>query len=137
MGTTEEENVLVLTLGTLTRLNPLARPAVVPEGGKEAEGTTLGVAPVVDPHHLLDSLRCLVGVVERDGADVVVKHVCLDDPVQKLTTDEAELTVDSGGGATDEVPGLGVVVRELRVGVLEESDCDCGWKDCGVSSARE
>jgi hypothetical protein len=75
-------------------------------------------------HDELDSLGGLVGVVEGDGADVVVQDVRLDDAVQQRAPDEPELAVYGGGGAADVVPALGPVVRERRVGVLEEGDGD-------------
>jgi hypothetical protein len=56
-------------------------------------------------HDGLDGLGCQVGVVEGDGADVVVQNVRLDDAVEDVAPDEAEVTVDGGGGAADVVPG--------------------------------
>jgi hypothetical protein len=77
-------------------------------------------------HNALDGLAGLVGVVEGDVADIVVQHVGLDDTVEDVAADEAEVTVDGSGGTTGEVPDLGLVVREGRVGVLQEGDGD--WK---------
>lgn len=82
----------------------------------------MGLAAVVLAHDLLDSLGGFVGVVEWDGADVVVGNVSLDNAVKQVTTDKAEFTVDSGSGTADVVPGLVVVVREGRIGVLQEGD---------------
>jgi hypothetical protein len=76
-------------------------------------------------HDRLDGLGGLIGMVEGDGGDVVVEDVGLDDAVEDLTTNEAELAVNGSGGATGEVPGLAGVVREGRVGVLEVGDGDC------------
>jgi hypothetical protein len=76
-------------------------------------------------HDGLDGLGGLVGVVEGDGGDVVVEDVGLDDAVEDLATNEAELAVNGSGGATSEVPGLAGVVRKGRVGVLEVGDGDC------------
>jgi hypothetical protein len=56
-------------------------------------------------HDGLDGLGCEIGVVEGDGADVVVQDVRLDDAVEDVATDEAEVAVDGGGGAADVVPG--------------------------------
>jgi len=61
-------------------------------------------------HHFLDSLGGFIGVVEWDGADVVVKNVRLDNTVEELATNEAEFTIDGCGCATDVVPGLRGVV---------------------------
>jgi hypothetical protein len=80
----------------------------------------------VAAHDLLDGVGGLVGVVEGNGADVVVQDVRLDDAVQERAADEAELAVDSRGGAAGVGPGLSVVVGERGVGVLEEGDGDCG-----------
>lgn len=74
------------------------------------------------PHHGLDRLSRLVRMVEGDGADVVVEHVRLDDAVEELAANEAEFAVDGCGRAARVGPGCGGVVREGRVGVLEEGD---------------
>lgn len=75
-------------------------------------------------HDLLDGLGSLVGVVEWDGRHIVMQDVGLDNAVQQLATDEAELAVDGRGRTADVVPRLGGVMRERRVGVLEEGDGD-------------
>lgn len=75
-------------------------------------------------HDGLDGLGGLVGVVEGDAADVVVQDVRLDDAVQQLAADEAHLAVNGGGSAADEVPLLAGVVRQGRIGVLQEGDGD-------------
>jgi hypothetical protein len=54
----------------------------------------------------------------------VVQHVRLDDAVEELPADEAELAVDGGGRAARVRPGLGLVVRQGRVRVLQERDAD-------------
>ena len=77
-------------------------------------------------HDWLDSLGGLVSVVEGDGADIVVEDVCLDDAVHELATDEAKLAVDGCSSAASVGPGRRSVVREGRVSVLEEGDCDYG-----------
>jgi hypothetical protein len=73
-------------------------------------------------HDGTDGIGGLVGVVEGDGANVVVEDVGLDDAVEEVAADEASLAVDGSSGATDEVPLLGVVVRKRGVSVLEEGD---------------
>lgn len=73
-------------------------------------------------HDLLDGFGGLIGVVEGDGTDIVVKNVGFDDAVEKLTADKAKFTVDGCGGSTGEVPRLWLVVRKSWVGVLQESD---------------
>ena len=73
-------------------------------------------------HDRLDGLGSLIGVVERNGADVVVKNVGLDDTVKKSASDESEFTIDGCCGSTNIVPALARVVRKSWVGVLEEGD---------------
>jgi len=80
----------------------------------------------VAAHDGLDGLGGLVGVVEGDLADVVVQDVGLDDAVEEVAADEAELAIDGGSAAADVVPLLSSVVGERGVGVLEEGDGDCG-----------
>lgn len=75
-------------------------------------------------HHLLDGLGGLIGVVKGDGADIVMQDVGFDDAVEDAATDEAEFTVDCGGGTPGEVPGFGFVMGKAWVGVLEIGDCD-------------
>lgn len=54
----------------------------------------------------------------------VVDDVVLNDAVKDVAADEAEFTVDGRGSALDESPVLGLVVRRLRVGVMEVCDGD-------------
>jgi len=75
-------------------------------------------------HDLLDGLGGLVGVVEGDGGDVVVENVGLDNAVEKGASDEAKLTVNGSSGTASVGPGVGVVVGQGRVGVLQEGDHD-------------
>lgn len=73
-------------------------------------------------HDFLDSLRRLIGMVERDCADVVVKNMCLNDTVQELSTDKTEFSIDRCGGSSSVRPALRGVVGERRIGVLQISD---------------
>lgn len=75
-------------------------------------------------HDWLDGLGGLVRVVEWDGGDVVVEDVGLDDAVEEVAADEAELAVNGCCGAAGEVPGFAGVVWEGRVGVLEVGNRD-------------
>ena len=120
----EEENTLALTLSADTWLNPLAPAGTLPQSLDEANGTTLGVGTVVPAHDGLDGLGGFVSVVEGNGGDVVVEDVGLDNAVEKVTANEAKLTVDGSSGTTGVGPGLGVVVRQSGVGVLQEGDHD-------------
>lgn len=73
-------------------------------------------------HDWLDGLGGLVGMVEGDGADVVVEDVSFNDTMEELATDETELTVDGCSGTTNVVPALTRIVRKRWVGVLEVSN---------------
>lgn len=73
-------------------------------------------------HDALDGLAGLIGVVEGDVADIVVQDVGLNDTVEDVAADKAEISVDGSGGTTGEVPNLRLVVRKGGVGVLQESD---------------
>ena len=54
----------------------------------------------------------------------MVQDVSLDDAMEQLSTDEAELAVDGGCCAARKVPGFRLVVWERRVGVLKVGDGD-------------
>lgn len=122
VGVAVEENTLALTLGTFGGLNPLASAGAGPESLEESNPAGVGLRAVVAAHDLLDGLAGFVGVVEGDGADIVVEDVGLDDSVEDVTADETKVTVDGGSGTTGKVPDLGLVVGEGGVGVLEVSD---------------
>ena len=69
-------------------------------------------------HHRFDCFRSLVGVVEGNGADVVVQHVSLDNAVEELTANKAEFTIDGSSCTACERPGVVLVVGQAWVGVL-------------------
>lgn len=117
--------MLAGTLSLCARLNPLAHTCALVHGLDETNRSINGIGTVVAAHDRLDSLGGLVGVVERNGADVVVQNVGLDDTVEQVATDEAKLTINGCSGALDKGPLLAGVVRQGRVGVLEEGDSDC------------
>lgn len=100
VAVSEEENTLALTLGTLRGLDPLAPSGAAVHSLEETNGAVLDIAAVVVAHDGLDGLSSLVSVVERNGRDVVVKDVGLDDTVEKVATNEAELAVNGGSGST-------------------------------------
>ena len=119
-----EQNTFVLTLSTIHGLDPLACSEAGPHALEEAQCTTLGVAAIMFAHDWLDGLGGLVGMVEWDRADIVMQDVGLDNAVEQLTADEAELAVNGRCSATCIGPGGGSVVRKRWVGVLEKSDHD-------------
>lgn len=122
----EEQDALALSLCRGTWLHPLTHARTLPHALQEAHTSAFDVGAVVATHDGLDGFGGLVGVVEGDGADVVVQDMSLDNAVQQSAADEAKLTVDGGSGAADVGPGLAVVVRKGRVSVLEEGDGN--WK---------
>lgn len=75
-------------------------------------------------HDGLDSVGSLIGVVEGDGADIMVQDVGLNNAVEEVSTNETHLTIDGGSSATDEVPLVTSVVRKRGISVLEKSDGD-------------
>lgn len=111
----------------------MAHASAGPQGTDEANGTVLDVGAVVLAHDGADGIGGLVGVVKGNRGHVVVQDVGLDDAVQQVTADEAHLTIDGGGSATDKVPLLGSVVRQRGVGVLQEGDGNCGRDKRSVS----
>lgn len=76
-------------------------------------------------HNGLDGLRSLVSTVEGNAADVVVQNVSLDNAVEQVATDEAKLAVNGCSGTLDEGPFFTGIVRQGRIGVLEEGDGNC------------
>lgn len=69
-------------------------------------------------HDGLDGLGGFVGVVEGDGGDVVVQDVGLNDAVEDLAADEAELAVDGCCRSSGVGPSLRSVMGQRRIGVL-------------------
>ena len=132
VGVAEEQNTLALTLSTLSGFNPLAGASGGPHGLEETSPAGVSLSAVVGTHDGLDGFAGLVGVVEGDRADVVVQNVGLNDTVEDVTTNEAKVTVDGGGGATSKVPHLGLIVRERGVGVLQESDGNCRSQNVSI-----
>lgn len=120
----EKHDVLAGALSLYAGLDPLAHAGGLVHGLDEADGAIGDVGTVVAAHDGLDGLGGLVGVVEGDGADIVVQDVGLDDTVQQVAADKAELAVDGCGGALDKGPLLAGVVGQGRVGVLQEGDGD-------------
>jgi hypothetical protein len=119
-----EQNFLLLTLGTLERLNPLAGAEAGPHALEETQATILGIAAIMLAHNWLDGLGGLISMVKWDSADIVMQNVGLDDAVEELAADEAEFAVDGCCSATSVCPSRGSVVRERRVCVLKEGDHD-------------
>lgn len=124
VGVAVEQDVRVLASGTFGGLDPVADTGGGPHSLEETSPAGVSFSAVVVTHDALDGVGGLVGVVEGDVADVVVQDVSLDDAVEDVTADKAEVTIDSGGSTTGEGPHLRLVVGESGISVLEEGDGD-------------
>ena len=122
VGVAVEQHTLVFALGTHAGFNPLARASASPEGLEESSPPSVGLGAVVSAHHFLDGFARFVGVVEGNGANIVVQDVGFDNSVEDVTADESKVAVNGGSGSTSKVPGFWLVVGEGGVGVLEVSD---------------
>lgn len=120
-----EEHAFAFALSALGRLDELAGAGASPEGLEEASPAGVRLGAVVAAHDLLDGFAGLIGVVEGDGADIVVENVSFDDAVEYMAADEAKVAVNGCCGATGKVPYFGLVMREGWVGVLQISDGNC------------
>lgn len=118
----EEQNAFGSTLGVGAGLNPLAPACAEPQSTDETPGTIPGIRAVVLAHDRLDGLGGFIGIIEGDGADIVVKDVSLNDAVEQVSANKAHLTINSSSSSTDKIPLLGGVVRQSWVSVLEEGD---------------
>jgi hypothetical protein len=76
----------------------------------------------VAAHDWLDGFRSLVGVVEGDGADIVMENVSFNNAVEESPADETEFAVNSCGSTTNIGPAFTSVVRKSWVSVLEVGD---------------
>lgn len=72
-----------------------------------------------------DSGGCLLLLVEGNAGEEMVDNVGVDDVVEEVAANPAEVTVHSGKSALDVCPALGVVVVNLGVVVVEIGDGDC------------
>ena len=55
----------------------------------------------------------------------MMNNVVLDDAVEEMASSEAKVSVHGGQSALDEGPGLGIVVGDLHVGVVQIGDGNC------------
>lgn len=119
-----EQDTRSLTGRTLVGLNPVASAERLIHALDETNWSIRGIRSIMLAHNLLDGLGGFIGVVEGDGADIVVKNVGLDDTVEELSADESEFSVDGCGGSTGVCPALTGVVGKRWVSVLKVGDCD-------------
>ena len=73
-------------------------------------------------HDWLDGFGGFVGVVEGNGADIVVQDVGFDDAVQKIAADEAKFAVNGCSSSTNIVPTARSVMGKRWIGVLQISN---------------
>ena len=100
----EEQDPLLFSLSAFARFDPLAHPSAVPHALQEANRSALDVRSVVLAHDRLDRFRRFIGVVKWDRRHEVVEYMGLNDAVQQLPADEAELPVNRRCRSASEVP---------------------------------
>lgn len=74
-------------------------------------------------HDWLDSLSGFICMVEGYSGYEMVYNMSFDDAMEKRAAYEAEFPIDGCGGATGESPSLSSVMRNGRIGMLEEGNC--------------
>lgn len=72
-----------------------------------------------------DGGRGLLLLVKGDTGEEMVDDVGVDDAVEEVAADPAEVAVDGGQGTLDVGPALGVIVVDLGVVVVEVCDGNC------------
>lgn len=55
----------------------------------------------------------------------MVNDVMVNDVMEEMTANKAEITVNGGEGALDKGPAVGFEVGDIRVGVVQVGDGDC------------
>ena len=73
-------------------------------------------------HDWLDGLSGLICMIERYGANVMVKNMSLNDPMEKLPANKPKLPINCRCCASCICPGGRGVVRQGRICMLQESD---------------
>ena len=107
----EEEDPGVFTLGTFVGFHPLTSPHASPQTLQETKASLSSIAPIMFTHDRLNGLGSLVGVVEGNGANIVVEHVRLDDAVQEGSANESEFSIYRGSCTTGICPCGRCIVR--------------------------
>jgi hypothetical protein len=65
---------------------------------------------------------------------LVVYNVEFNGSMEDITSYESKVAIDGALSATEKGPGAAGVIRELKVGVLEERDCD--YREQSVQSHK-
>lgn len=125
----EEQDAFASTLSISAGLDPLAPASTLPKSADKSYRAVFGLGSIVLAHDRLDGLGCFISVVERNGANVVVENMRLDNAVEKVAADEAHFAVNGGSRPANKVPLVGSVVRQSRVGMLKEGNGD--WMEQG------
>ena len=77
-----KHHIFAQSLRSATLLDPLTPPGAYPQTLQEPNRAVLGVREVMAAHNWLDSLGGFVGVVERNGRNIVMQDVGFDDAVE-------------------------------------------------------
>lgn len=75
-------------------------------------------------HDWLDSLSGFICMVEGNSGYEMVYNMSFDDAVENRAGYEAEFPIDGCGGAASESPSLSSVMRNGRIRMLEEGNCN-------------
>lgn len=106
-------------------VRPLVNVSAVPVHSVEIHEEVAISVLVVRAEKLLESIRSFPSVVMRDLGRNVVADVRLADAVKHKRADKSQtVSVNGGQGTSGKVPLLVAVVRNKRVGVLQERDRD-------------
>jgi hypothetical protein len=63
-------------------------------------------------------------MIEWDLGGVMVKNVCLNGTVKKVTTNKTKVSINGRSSASNESPGFGGIVWQSNVGMLKECNRD-------------
>lgn len=91
-----------------------------------------GASKVLQEWALLDAITVskegdngvgrFLGVVERNLREQVVNDVVINDLVEEMASNETKSSVNSAQGTLDEGPGILIVMRNIRVSVVQVCD---------------
>lgn len=122
VAVSEEQNTSILSCGSLIGLNPVATAETAVHALDESNWTILDIRSIVFAHDLLDGLGGFIGIVEWNGADIVVKNMSLDNSVEKLSSDKSEFSINGRCGSSSIIPAFRSIVRKRWISVLKIGD---------------
>lgn len=76
-------------------------------------------------HNASDGLGRFNCMVKRDPGSVMVQYVRLNGAMEEVTADESKVSVDCRGSASEKGPGLGWIVGQREISMLEECYGNC------------